>query len=135
MADKILFLDDDHERHREFRSRALALGYGVKYHLVQVFTAKDAIKELEKGDVIQAFLDHDLSEDDILCEVGKPTLAPTGMVVVDHIVTMTNPPGSVVVHSLNYDAAVEMTTRLAAMRTILVSRIPFHVLLLQLKEA
>jgi len=54
------------------------------------------------------------------------------MTVVDHIVTMQRPPASVIVHSLNHDAAIEMCARLEVLRTIAVKRVPFSLLLSQL---
>jgi hypothetical protein len=133
--DRVLFFDDDHERNTNFRRRIAALGYPDKYEIIQVFSAEEAIDELGKGNVISAFLDHDLSDDDVLVEVGRPTKKLTGMAVVDFITAMEKPPSTVVVHSMNYDAAVEMTNRLAALRTIVVHRIPFSMLLTQLQAA
>lgn len=127
--DKILFLDDDKDRHTAFYSRMLALGHNQKYNIIQVFTAKEAIQELDNGGVFMAFLDHDLSDEDMMVEVGYPTKVPTGMTVVDHIVTMEDPPKEIVVHSMNYDASVEMAKRLADTRKIIVKRVPFHTLI------
>src|SRR5581483_12414793 len=97
----VLFLDDDHERHRQFRSRTHALGYGARYKMLYAHSAAEAIAALEthEGELIQAFLDHDLSEEDIMVAVGAPSKVPTGMTVVDHILKMRRPPVAVVVHS------------------------------------
>lgn len=130
----VLFLDDDHQRHGLFRAHVEHRGYPRRFHMLYAFTAAEAIQALREheGDVLQAFLDHDLSEDDILVAVGAPTKVPTGMTVVDHILQMARPPTSVVVHSYNHAAAVEMCARLTALGTIDVRRIPFAQMLLQL---
>lgn len=127
----VLFLDDDHERHWQFRTRVEALGYSKHHRMLYVFSAAEAIAALDAhgDDIVQAFLDHDLSEDDILIEVGAPSKVPTGMTVVDHILAMPKPPAAVVVHSYNHVAAVEMCARLGALGTVDVKRIPFSQLL------
>jgi hypothetical protein len=127
----VLFLDDDHERHHQFRTRTHALGYGARYEMIFAHSAAEAIEALQahEGELIQAFLDHDLSEADIMVEVGAPSKVPTGMTVVDHILTMQKPPVAVTVHSYNQPAAVEMCARLSGLGTIDVRRIPFAVLL------
>lgn len=130
----LLFLDDDLDRHWRFRTRVYELGYVERYRMIYVFTADEAIQALREheGEIALAFLDHDLSEDDICVAPGAPTKVPTGMAVVDHIVTMQRPPASVTVHSLNHDAAIEMCARLETLRTIAVKRVPFSLLLSQL---
>lgn len=130
----LLFLDDDHSRHAQFRERADELGYGAKYKMIYVHTAAEAIEALQahEGELIQAFLDHDLSEDDIMVAVGGSSKVPTGMAVVDHILTMKRPPVSVTVHSYNGPAAVEMCARLSELGTIDVRRVPFASLLLKM---
>jgi CheY-like chemotaxis protein len=130
----VLFLDDDHERHDRFRQRVQALGYLERYRMIYVHSATEAIAALRahEGEIAQAFLDHDLSEEDMMVLVGEPTKVPTGMTVVDHIVTMQRPPAAVVVHSLNYTAAIEMCARLSAHGSIAVTRVPFSLLLSQL---
>ncbi len=127
----VLFLDDDHDRHRRFRTCVEALGYVDRYRLIYVFTAGDAIQALRdhEGEIAHAFLDHDLSDDDLCVAVGEATRVPTGMAVVDHIVTMRRPPDAVTVHSLNYNAAIEMCARLAALPAVAVKQIPFSQLL------
>src|SRR5882757_10052199 len=106
----LLFLDDDQDRHQRFRHRTEALGYGAKYEMIYAHSAAEAIEALQahEGELIQAFLDHDLSEADIMVAVGAPSKVPTGMTVVDHILTMKRPPAAVTVHSYNQPAAVEM---------------------------
>jgi hypothetical protein len=130
----LLFLDDDLERHRRFHACIETRGYLERYRIIYAFSAADAIQALRdhEGDIVQAFLDHDLSEDDLLVALGEPTRVPTGMTVVDHILTMKKPPEAIVVHSLNYDAAVEMCARLSSISTIAVRRVPFSQLLSQI---
>lgn len=130
----VLFLDDDHNRHRHFRARVAELGWGERHRILYVFSAAEAIQALRdhEGDIAQAFLDHDLSEADILVAPGAPTKVPTGMAVVDHILTMQRPPVAVTVHSLNFDAATEMCARLAKLPTVAVRRVPFVQMLAQI---
>ena len=130
----VLFLDDDHDRHQRFHACVEARGYLERFDMIYVFTAADAIQALRdhEGEIVQAYLDHDLSEHDLLVAVGEPTKVPTGMAVVDHIVAMQRPPPSVVVHSLNHDAAIEMCARLASLPEVDVRRVPFSLLLAQI---
>jgi hypothetical protein len=132
--DYVLFLDDDRERHAHFRTRVEALGYADRHRLIYVFTAADAIDALRahEGEISTAFLDHDLCEDDHWVAPGAPSKVPTGMVVVDHIVTMRHPPSAITVHSFNHHAAVAMCARLSALRGIAVKHVPFNLLLGQL---
>jgi hypothetical protein len=132
--DYVLFLDDDRARHAHFRARVEALGYARRHRVIYVFTAADAIDALRthEGQIHTAFLDHDLCVDDHWVAPGAPSKVPTGMVVVDHIVTMRQPPGAVTVHSFNHHAAVAMCARLAALDGIAVKYIPFDQLLGQL---
>ncbi|HEY0193044.1 MAG TPA: cyclic-phosphate processing receiver domain-containing protein [Kofleriaceae bacterium] len=130
----VLFLDDDHQRHGLFRAQIEQRGYARRFQMLYAFSAEQAIQALRdhEGDILQAFLDHDLSEDDIMVAVGAPSKVPTGMTVVDHILTMKRPPTAVVVHSYNQVAAIEMCARLASLGTIDVKRIPFASMLQQL---
>lgn len=108
----VLFLDDMQSRHDEFSKAVLQRGWRV----VHAHCASTAIKYLREhpGEVAIAFLDHDLSEQDIMIIPGQPSHVPTGMTVVDAIVGMPKDdrPGSVVVHSCNEPAAVSMQVRL-----------------------
>jgi predicted O-methyltransferase YrrM len=130
----ILFLDDDHDRHRRFRACVEARELIAHDRVLYVHSAAEAIAALDRhaGEIDQAFLDHDLCEADILVEVGAPSQEPTGMAVVDHILTMARPPASLVVHSYNYAAAVEMCARLKTRPGIAARRIPFSQLLARL---
>jgi predicted O-methyltransferase YrrM len=103
---KILFLDDMEERHKAF------LKVSIGHEVVQVWCAEDAIAALKESQFDQVFLDHDLSEDDIMVRVGEDSKVPTGMTVVDHIMTMDAPPQDIIVHSCNGPAAWHMATKL-----------------------
>lgn len=132
--DYVLFLDDDRKRHAHFRVRIEALGYAHRHRLIYAFTAADAIDALRahEGEISTAFLDHDLCEEDHWVAPGAPSRVPTGMAVVDHIVTMRRPPPAITVHSFNHHAAVAMCARLSALGGIAVKHIPFDLLLGQL---
>jgi len=132
--DCVLFLDDDQRRHARFRLRMGALGHHLRHQLLYVFTAADAIAALRayEGEITHAFLDHDLCVDDQLVVPGAPSKVPTGMAVVDHIVTMRQPPPKVTVHSFNYLAALEMCARLSRLPSVAIQHIPFTELLDQL---
>jgi CheY-like chemotaxis protein len=123
----ILFLDDDQVRHSHFRTRIDGHGHSQRYQMIYVHSAAEAIDALKRheGDIVHASLDHDLCEEDVLVAVGAPSKVPTGMAVVDHILTMRQPPAKVVVHSYNTDAAIEMCSRLRRHGSIDVQRIPF----------
>lgn len=110
---RVLFLDDSEQRHETF-ARAMV---GGRYILLQAITAEQAITLLggdARYDV--ACLDHDLSEEDIMCPPGGPSRVATGMDVVDHIVSMGHDrrPRFVVVHTHNPPAGDEMMRRLGA---------------------
>lgn len=105
---RILFLDDMEQRHKEFAKYVMGRGHS----LVQVWTAAQAIKELNTSTFDQVFLDHDLSLDDIMVVVGEHSKEPTGMDVVDHIMTMPTPPPDIIIHSCNGPAAMQMLLKL-----------------------
>ena len=108
MSDEdVVFLDDVWERHKAFNNAA-----PDDVRIWHPYTAASAIKMIERVKPYQVFLDHDLSLDDIMCEVGQPTKEPTGMMVVDHILTMEEPPMEVYVHTCNGPAGQEMAKRL-----------------------
>ena len=115
---RILFLDDMDERHREFKR--ISIGHQVNH----VYDAQRAIELLQTEKYDQVFLDHDLSREDIMIDVGEDGKVPTGMTVVDYILTMAEPPPDVIVHSCNGPAAIEMERRLATL-PIKVRRIAF----------
>lgn len=129
--DYVLFLDDDHARHAAFRARIEVLGYARKRKLLYVFSAAEAVAALRthEGEIGEAFLDHDLCEDDQWVTPGRPSKLPTGMVVVDHIVTMHRPPPVITIHSFNAPAAAEMCARLSRLPSVAVRYVPFVQLL------
>ncbi len=96
---KVLFLNDMETRHKAFKH---ALRFRHDLDFTYVYTALDAINALDAQHFDQAFLDHDLSIDDIMCEPGDhEATVPTGMAVVDHILTMERPPSMVCVRAYN----------------------------------
>lgn len=120
---KVLFLDDMDTRHKTFME---LFGSREDLDIYQVWDAHSAIQLLGDGAgslrFDQVFLDHDLSEEDIMVDVGAMTKFPTGMAVVDHILKMQSPPRQVVVHTCNTPAAVEMTKRLMTVEGMHVRR-------------
>lgn len=104
----ILFLDDMAWRHAEF-SRA---AFKQERPVVHARSAAEAIDALGSWKFAQVFLDHDLSEDDIMIVPGEPSKVPTGMDVVDHILLMPDPPQDIIVHSCNGPAREKMVRRL-----------------------
>jgi ActR/RegA family two-component response regulator len=119
----ILFLDDMEKRHQAFMK---SFGSG-DWKIWQAWTAKEAIGLLNRMEFAQAFLDHDLSEEDIMCEPGGPSSVPTGMAVVDHIVAMPKPVPIVIVHSMNEPAAHAMVAKLE--QVVRLTRwVPFHMI-------
>lgn len=131
-AEDILFLDDSVERHRTFTNSAPLWEFRV-FHS---YTAAAAIEKIEAHRPVQVFLDHDLSEDDVMCVPGQPTRVPTGMTVVEHIMTMREPPTDVIIHSCNGPASEAMEARLREHPAgIRVRRIPFPSLIRSLHEA
>lgn len=120
----LLFLDDDATRHEEF-SRLTK-----KCVVTHAYTAEEATRALEANLYDCAFLDHDLSVEDIMCDPRGPTLAPTGYAVVQHIVGMlvARQPQVVIVHSMNRPAARRMEGSLRD-ANINTSVVPFDQLL------
>lgn len=123
----VLFLDDMGWRHSEFIRRS---DRQPDVRVWQAHTAAEAITLLKSEVFDQVFLDHDLSEDDVLIKPGERPKVPTGMDVVDFILTMSEPPMDVIVHSCNGPAALEMVLRLESHQAkIRVRRIAFPYLL------
>ncbi len=133
MTSKILFLDDMGWRHSEFTRITDRL---PETRVWQAHSAKGAIELLKSETFQQVFLDHDLSEEDVMIKVGEKGTAPTGMDVVEHILTMDSPPTDIIVHSCNGPAAEEMVRRLESHpKKIQVRRIPFPTLIQRLNAA
>lgn len=127
----VLFLDDMAWRHSEFKRVTENLNGAMVTH---AHTAAEAIERLSLVAFDQVFLDHDLSEEDVMVPVGEASRVPTGMSVVDHILTMDSPPQDVVIHSCNEPAARAMQQRLLLHHTGIkrVLRVPFPELLRRL---
>lgn len=106
---KILFLDDDSQRHARFRARSIGK---VIHH---VSTYEDAVVFLvQKGPYDEVWLDHDLSEE---AAAGQPKPGEkNGMDVVNFILAlpMERQPQVVIIHSLNYVEATKMQAKLEA---------------------
>jgi len=109
---KILFLDDMEERHKSFEETIELYDDSPRYEIDHVYTAYDAVEKIRATRYDQVFLDHDLSEDDIMIEPNAVSKEPTGMDVVDHIMTMEHPPSWIVIHSCNEPAAQLMQRKL-----------------------
>jgi NAD+-processing family protein with receiver domain len=102
-ADRILFLDDDENRHRGFRQ--MTIGDLVDH----VYTARQAIEALEKNPAYDyVYLDHDLDE---YATMGQTPREETGQVVADYIaekLPKDKYPDRVVIHSYNRPGARSM---------------------------
>jgi hypothetical protein len=121
---EVLFLDDMSERHRTFGNLVDRMYDDVR--VWRCYTAESACAALTTTEFDQVFLDHDLSEEDIMVAPGAPSRVPTGMAVVDHILTMERPPREVFVHTCNPPAADEMVRRLREHpASITVHQLPF----------
>jgi hypothetical protein len=110
MKKKFLFLDDMQERHDELDKMTKNT---FSLEVIHVYTADEAIAELDKGDVDIASLDHDLSIDSIMTE---PELgAKSGYDVAMHIANMPKDklPRGVIVHSWNPGGAQRMVSALS----------------------
>lgn len=107
----VLFLDDMAWRHSEFAVCLFIRGI-ERVQLHRAWTADEAIELLNTVEFDQVFLDHDLCDDDIMLEVGEKGRERTGMDVVDHILTMQDPPQDIIIHSMNGPARMEMHRRL-----------------------
>lgn len=95
MATRILFLDDDKERHRRFMMNRIGLA------ISQAWTCDEACRMLSETVFDEAHLDHDLSE---LAAMGTPAAHErTGTHVAEHIAAMPpdRRPRRVVIHSFN----------------------------------
>lgn len=98
---KILFLDDNLNRHRAFKHRF----NDPEIALTAVETAEDCIKALRKETFDMVFLDHDLGGE----TYTESSRADTGMEVVRWIEEHKPKIGEVIVHSLNPVGASAMS--------------------------
>lgn len=117
---RILFLDDNHDRHHAFRS--LSIGHVVDH----AYTARQAIDFLRENRYDLVSLDHDL---DWQATAGLTPLEETGYVVADFIAAMESAPTVVNVHSLNPVGAARMMDTLQSARKFSVVRIPHRELM------
>lgn len=116
----LMFLDDDHTRHRDF---LLSVGSCI---VTQAYTAEQAIRQIDQVVYDAVFLDHDLSDDDCMCDPHGPTSAPTGLTVARYIAELApdKRPGVVVLHSMNPPGTRAMEAALAH-SGVTVVRLPF----------
>lgn len=96
---KILFLDDDDDRHKEFLKHLGAAPVVVK----PVKTVAEAVAALDRETFELIFLDHDL-DGKVMVESGPGT----GLEVARHLMSTPNKSAQVVVHSLNDKGARAM---------------------------
>jgi CheY-like chemotaxis protein len=104
---RILFLDNDPERHSAF-DRWLGGAYEVQH----VYTVEDAIEALtvERFDIVS--LDCDL-DSQVTSAGGAPRITvPTGQEVAAFVAGMSERPGLVVIHSHNEAGAARMLSLL-----------------------
>lgn len=122
---RIMFLDDDEGRHRIFSDMI-----GRSADIVHVRSYDEAVRELAAScvdpfDIV--FLDHDLSEEDVMILPGQPTKCKTGMDVVSYITSMQEGvrPSRAVVHSMNTPAREQMVVVLGSVGIDAIG-VPFH---------
>jgi len=119
-----MFLDDDYNRHIAFDNMI-----GRSVDIVHVWSCDEAVATLSSRQFDMVFLDHDLSEEDVMSVPGQKTKCKTGMDVVEYIESMERQtrPTRAVVHSMNPVASRLMVNRLCDIGIDGV-RIPFHML-------
>ena len=102
---KVLFLDDDPERHKLFR-----IHYGSVHDCTYVWSYNEAVNVLQTSSVFdEAWLDHDLSES---AAIGKPKPGEkTGTHVAEFIAGMSSDtlPKKIIIHSFNPVGARRMS--------------------------
>lgn len=112
---RILFFDDDPQRHKEFRRLCRAAGLDAAvlddiYHTHRIEQAKVALN----GDRFDwAFLDHDLDG-----QVGVEPGERTGLAVAQYIAGMVpgQRPGRVVIHTMSPEGEAAMLAALYSAR-------------------
>ena len=103
MPTKILFMDDDPERHERFKKMVEdVLSPDTQIHYAwNALTAKDLMSR-HRYDLV--CLDHDLSVDDQMCDPDAPTREENGTVVARFIRDELEPkmrPALAILHSFN----------------------------------
>ena len=96
---RILFLDDDPERHEYFQEKLLGLGCDI----TPVTTCEEAIGALKAWTYDVVFLDHDLGG-----QTYVPSGPGTGFEVAQRLVETPNKAAQVIVHTINEKGAREM---------------------------
>lgn len=98
---KILFLDDNAERHAKFKHSRVGMD------ITQAWNYAEACAALSADVYDVAYLDHDLNE---LSTAGLPTEEKTGTHVAEFIASMPEDkrPKYVIIHSWNYAGALRM---------------------------
>jgi DNA-binding NarL/FixJ family response regulator len=120
MAHRIFFLDDDKFRHKQ-----------AQPHLLHdaAYTAKQAISMLAKREYDVICLDHDLG-DEVMVSSDREDC---GMEVVRWMVAKKPAAKVVVIHSLNYDAARNMASKLKGVGYFVLIK-PFPTLMKEMEE-
>lgn len=96
---KVLFLDDDLNRHRMFKEN-----FGDESNdIVYVETAKEAIEALQYQDFDSIFLDHDLGG-----EYYQPSVEGTGWEVAKYIAENLTYKPIIIIHSMNSAGGIRM---------------------------
>jgi CheY-like chemotaxis protein len=128
---RIFILEDDHERIKTFRRKLIGHEIVVAETAQEAINAlgthKDAMTRASRFDLI--FLDHDLGGEQMVSTAGRNT----GSEVVRWMVTEMGKCPSVIVHSLNTPAALEMQNKLCEIG-VDCHRIPFTKLVHDLDE-
>lgn len=128
---RIFILEDDHERIKTFRSKLIGHELVVAETAQQAInilgTHKDATTRDSRFDLI--FLDHDLGGEQMVTTSGRNT----GSEVVRWMTLEMGKCPSVIIHSLNTPAAIEMQNKLCDIG-IDCHRIPFTTLVSRLDD-
>lgn len=129
---RVLFLDDDHERHRLAQNFIVATVQGLPagWSLHRSYTAAEAVRAMDDVMFDVVFLDHDLSVDEQMCDPNLLTHTNSGTYVVRRMVerAAATPDVSrptVIVHSYNGGAAANMVADLKAAGFV-VHYVPFR---------
>ena len=121
---RALFLDDMSERHRQFKSK-----HSKEFeHVDYVYTYDDAVKYLKSHTYNAVFLDHELSENAIMCDpddIDERTGADLAIWIVQNMETEDAP--GFVIHSLN-PVGRERMVNLLRDAGFDASGIPFYIL-------
>ena len=99
---KILFLDDDENRHKRFRQRMTSKPFSP------ALTAEGAIEILEDHPFKEIVFNIVSLDHDLCGGVFEPSDEKSGAEVARYIAVMDNPPQKVVLHSYNEKGVAEM---------------------------